>query len=231
MNNQNQTNQQTQQNQSNQSNQQSQQNPVLNYLFYSSRCESSANFIRIIQNKGIFNMFNLVCIDKMTTDQIIGLGIKFTPTVVIRDMSGRNPSTTYEGKDAFVWLDNVVRFREQNLARIVENNRKKILQSNRQVNKDDNIMGYQSLENSGVSDNFSYTADNLEHVAQPKSYMTAGSDQKIITFNIKEDRITQKEMDDRMKDISKKKEQQDNAISIMVENQLKQKLIDNLTQS
>ena len=199
-----------------------------NYLFYSKRCESSANFIRIIQNKGLFNMFQLMCIDQMSREQIMNLSIKYTPMVVIRDMSGRNPSTTYEGKDAFVWLDNIVKFREQNLAKMVEENRKKILQSNRQVNKDDNIMGYQSLENSGMSDNFSYTADNLENVAQPKSYMAANSDQKIITFNVKENSITQKEMDEKLKELSKKKEHQDSAISVMIENQLKQKLIDNL---
>ena len=200
-----------------------------NYLFYSKRCESSANFIRIIQNKGIFNMFQLMCIDQMSRDQILNLGIKFTPMVVIRDMTGRNPSTTYEGKDAFVWLDNIVKFREQNLAKIVENNRKKILQSNREINKDDNIIGFQSQENLGASDNFSYTADNLEHVAQPKSYMGVGSEQQIITFNVKEDKIKQREMENKMKEISGKKEQQDKAIELMIENQLKQNIINKLT--
>lgn len=200
-----------------------------NYLFYSKRCESSANFIRIIQNKGLFNMFQLMCIDQMSREQIINLKINYTPMVVIRDMSGRNPSTSYEGKDAFVWLDNIVRFREQNLAKIVENNRKKILQNNREVNKEDNIIGFQPLENVGMSDNFSYTADNLEHIAQPKSYMNAGADQKIITFNIDEKRISQREMNDKIKDIAKKKEQQDNAIQFMIENQLKDNIINKLT--
>lgn len=120
-----------------------------NYLFYSKRCESCANFIRIIQNKGLFNMFQLMCIDTMSREQILNLNIKFTPMVVIRDMSGKNPSSTYEGKDAFVWLDNIVRFREQNLAKIVDNNRKKILQSNREVNKEENILAFHNLENSG----------------------------------------------------------------------------------
>ena len=174
-------------------------------------------------------MFQLMCIDQMSREQIINLKINYTPMVVIRDMSGRNPSTSYEGKDAFVWLDNIVRFREQNLAKIVENNRKKILQNNREVNKEDNIIGFQPLENVGMSDNFSYTADNLEHIAQPKSYMNAGADQKIITFNIDEKRISQREMNDKIKDIAKKKEQQDNAIQIMIENQLKDNIINKLT--
>jgi len=200
-----------------------------NYLFYSKRCESSANFIRIIQNKNLINMFQLMCIDQMSREQIINLGIKFTPMVVIRDMSGRNPSTSYEGKDAFVWLDNVVKFREQNVAKIVENNRKKILQSNREINKEDNIMGFQSSENLGISDNFSYTADNLENVAQPKSYMGINTDQKIITFNINEKPITQKEMDIKMKEIKEKKEHQDNTIHTMIETQLKQSIINKIS--
>jgi hypothetical protein len=200
-----------------------------NYLFYSKRCESSANFIRIIQNKGIINMFQLMCIDQMSREQIINLGIKFTPMVVIRDMTGRNPSTTYEGKDAFVWLDNIVRFREQNMAKIVENNRKKILQSNREINKEDNIMGFQNCENLGISDNFSYTADNLENVAQPKSYMGINTDQKIITFNINEKPLSQREMDIKMKEIKDKKEQQDNTIHNMIETQLKQSIINKLS--
>jgi len=200
-----------------------------NYLFYSKRCESSVNFIRIIQNKNLINMFQLMCIDQMSREQIINLGIKFTPMVVIRDMSGKNPSTSYEGKDAFVWLDNIVKFREQNMAKIVENNRKKILQSNREINKEDNIMGFQSSENLGISDNFSYTADNLENVAQPKSYMGINTDQKIITFNVNEKPLTQREMDTKMKEIKEKKEQQDNSIHNMIENQLKQTIINKLS--
>ena len=226
MNNQNQTNQTNQQNQSNQ---QSQQNPVLNYLFYSSRCESSANFIRIIQNKGIFNMFNLVCIDKMTTDQIIGLGIKFTPTVVIRDMSGRNPTSTFEGKVAFEWLDNIIKFREQNLARIVEMNRKKILQSNQQVNRENNILGFVPNENSGISDNFSYTADNLENIAQPKSYMGVFDTQQIITFNEEKNyKLKDKDLDSKLKEYNTKMKEQTKQIENMIEGQLKTTLINKL---
>ena len=213
----------------NQTNQQTQQNPILNYLFYSSRCESSANFIRIIQNKGIFNMFNLVCIDKMTTDQIIGLGINFTPTVVIKDMSGRNPTSSFEGKSAFEWLDNVIKFREQNLARIVEMNRKKILQSNQQVNRESNILGFVPNENSGISDNFSYTADNLENIAQPKSYMGAFDNQQIITFNEeKTSKLKDRDLDSKLKEYNSKKNEQTKQIENMIETQLKSTLINKL---
>ena len=38
---------------------------MLGYLFYSHRCESSANFIRIIQSEGIHNLFNIIDIDKI----------------------------------------------------------------------------------------------------------------------------------------------------------------------
>ena len=79
----------------------------MNYLFYSSRCESSANFIRILQNKGLINMFNLLSIDQMPTEQIINLGISYTPMIVIRE---NNSNSSFEGKKAFEWLDNLIKF-------------------------------------------------------------------------------------------------------------------------
>jgi len=200
-----------------------------NYLFYSKRCESSANFIRIIQNKGLFNMFHLMCIDTMSREQILNLNIKYTPMVVLRDMTGNNPSSTYEGKEAFIWLDNIVRFREQNLATIVDNNRKKILQCNREINKDQNILAFHNLENTGISDNFSYTADNLEDIAQPKSFMGIGTEQQIITLNINEKPISQKEMNNKISELTKKKDVQDKLIENIIDGQLKQTLINKLS--
>ncbi len=200
----------------------------MNYLFYSSRCESSSNFIRILQNKGMINMFNRISIDQMPTEQIINLGINYTPMVVIKSQNGQNNS--FEGKKAFEWLENIVKFREENMARIVEMNRKKILQANAQANQNNQLLSFQPLETSGISDTFSYTAENLQDVAQPKSFMPYGSDTdfRIATFKDDQGKMTSNELNDKIKQYTEKHTQQTQQIENIVENQMKSTLINKL---
>ena len=202
-----------------------------NYLFYSSRCESSANFIRILENKGLRPMFQLISIDQMSTDDIIKLQMNYTPMVMIRDQTGRN-TTRHEGKKAFEWLDNLIRFREQNMAKIAEANRRKILQSNQQVARaqDQNVLSFFPQETQGVSDNFSYTSDALQEIAQPKSFMSYGKDaeHKILTFNNEKTKIKEKEMTNKLKEFESKYNQDTKNLSSVVESQLKQTLINKI---
>jgi hypothetical protein len=200
----------------------------MNYLFYSSRCESSSNFIRILQNKGMINMFNRISIDQMPTEQIINLGINYTPMVVIKSQNGQNNS--FEGKKAFEWLENIVKFREENMARIVEMNRKKILQANTQANQNNQLLSFQPLETSGISDTFSYTAENLQDVAQPKSFMPYGSDTdyRIATFKDDQGKMTSNDLNDKLKQYTEKHTQQTQQIENIVENQMKSTLINKL---
>jgi len=203
----------------------------MNYLFYSSRCESSSNFIRILQNKGMINMFNRISIDQMPTEQIINLGINYTPMVVIKGQNGQNSS--FEGKKAFEWLENIVKFREENMARIVEMNRKKILHANAQANQNNQLLSFLPLETSGVSDTFSYTAENLQDVAQPKSFMPYGSDTdfRIATFKDDQGKMTSNEMNDKLKQYTDKHTQQTQHIENIVESQMKTALINKLHNS
>ena len=203
---------------------------MINYLFYSSRCESSNQFIRIIQNKGLKNMFNLLTIDTMPREQLINLGIKFTPMVVIKDT---NTNSRYEGSQAFEWLENIIRFREQNLAKIADENRRKLIKSNQtqaKANNQPQIIAHRPLETTGVSDNFSYVSDELQDMAQPKSFMPYGSDAefKIITVNSNENKLQPHELNSKLKEYKTKHEAQTNLIKQNVEDQLKQSLINNI---
>jgi hypothetical protein len=202
----------------------------MNYLFYSSRCESSANFIRILQNKGLINMFHLVSIDQMPVNKIVELGIQYTPMIVIREQNNSQNSSSFEGKKAFEWLERIVKFREENMARIVENNRKKILQANSQLKENNNILSFLPLETNGISDNFSYTAEHLQDVAQPKSFMPYGSDGdfKIATFKENQGKINNNEMNEKLKQYTQKHLQQTEMIENIVENQMKNTLISKL---
>lgn len=202
-----------------------------NYLFYSSRCESSANFIRILENKGVRPMFQLISIDQMPTDDIIRLQMNFAPMVMIRDQTGRN-TTRYEGKKAFEWLDNLIRFREQNMSKIAEANRKKILQGNQQISRaqDQNVLSFFPQETQGVSDNFSYTSDALQEIAQPKSFMPYGKDSehKILTFNNERNKLSERDMTNKLKEYEIKHKDDTNNLTSIVESQLKQTLINKI---
>ena len=201
----------------------------MNYLFYSGRCEDSATLITLLRDKGLINMFNLVSIDDMSTDQIIKLGLSYTPAVVIREQN--NMSSIFEGKKAFEWLERIVRFREENMARMVDMNRRRIVQQNAQQNQNNNILAFVPLETSGISDNFSYTADNLSDMAQPKSFMPYGGDGdfKIATFKEDQPKINKRELDSKIKEYSTKYKEQTNMLENIVETQMKHNLINKLS--
>ena len=82
---------------------------MIGFLFYSPRCESSANFIRIITTEKINQMFNLVNIDTMSREQIISLGISKTPMLVLRDQNNQTIGV-HEGQAAFIWLNNLIHY-------------------------------------------------------------------------------------------------------------------------
>jgi len=85
---------------------------MFGFLFYSPRCESSANFIRIITSEKINNLFNMVSIDTMSTEQIISLGIKKTPMLVLRNQQNQTIGVN-EGQAAFEWLNNLIQFEDK----------------------------------------------------------------------------------------------------------------------
>jgi hypothetical protein len=201
---------------------------MLGYLFYSHRCENSANFIRIIQSEGIQNLFNMMDIDKMTTDQIIKLGIKFTPMIVIKN--NNNQSISHEGKNAFVWLNNLIEFRRQNMIKMAEMERNKIIKSNRSVNQNDNILCYKPLETSGISDIFAYV--DVDHY-QPKSFMQYGEDNtnKIITFQDNQAKISERETQSKLNEYDNNRKKQDTQIENLIQNNLKETLYNKIQNS
>ena len=114
-------------------------------------------------------MFNLVSIDTMPTDQLVSLGIKKTPMLVLRNQQNHTIGV-HEGQPAFEWLNNLIQFRRQNMTNMIEQNRNKLIQSNmaQQLNKD-NVSG-KSDELTGVSDNFAYIniATNITAITNTK---------------------------------------------------------------
>ncbi len=199
---------------------------MFGYLFYSPRCESSANFIRIITSEKINNMFNLVSIDTMSTEQLISLGIKKTPMLVLRNQQNQTIGV-HEAQAAFDWLNNLIQYRRQNMMNMVEQNRRKLIQSNmaQQINKD-NISG-KSDELGGVSDNFAYI--NIDYTPT-KSFLPYGqdSDFKILTFNDNQGKINERDMKTKINEYEGSRTKTDTEIKSVIENQLKSNLLNQM---
>jgi hypothetical protein len=199
---------------------------MFGFLFYSSRCESSANFIRIITSEKINSLFNLISIDTMSTEQIISLGIKRTPMLVLRNQNNETIGV-HEGSASFEWLNNLIQFRRQNMMNMVEQNRKRLIQSNMdvQMNKD-NISG-RSDELTGISDNFAYV--NVDYVPT-KSFLPYGQDNdfKILTFKDDQGKISEKDMKSKISEYENTRKDTDTKIKNIVDNQLKTSLLNQI---
>lgn len=199
---------------------------MYSYLFYSPRCESSMNFIRIITNEKIQNMFTLISIDTMTREQIISTGMKKTPMIALRD---KNNITTgvFEGQSAFEWLNNLIQFRRQNLMKMVESNRKKIINTNQKTTSDNATFVARTDEQNSISDNYSYI--DLDYVSS-KSFMPYGKDTdfKILTFNDSNGKINQNEMNNKISEYDTFRKQTQSTIENNIQNQLKETLINNI---
>lgn len=201
---------------------------MFGYLFYSPRCESSANFIRIITSERINQMFNLISIDTMSTEQIISLGInKKTPILVLRDNNNKTIGV-HDGQSAFEWLNNLIQFRRQNMAKIVEENRKKILQANIAQNINRDLVSGKSDELNGISDSFSYI--NLDYTS-PKSFLPYGHDNefKILTFKDNQNKISNNEMNSKISEYNNMRTKTDADIKDIIDTNLKNNLLNNIS--
>lgn len=195
---------------------------MFGFLFYSPRCESSTNFIRIITSEKINSMFNLISIDTMKTEQLISLGIKKTPMLVLRNQKNETIGV-HEGQASFEWLNNLIQFRRKNMMDIVEQTRKRLIQSNMntQINKD-NVSG--RSDETGLSDNFAYI--NIDYVPT-NSYLPYGQDEdfKILTFKDNQGKITERDMKSKINEYENTRKNTDTEIKNIVDTQLKSNLI------
>ncbi len=198
------------------------------YLFYSPRCESSVNFIRIITNEKIQNMFTLISIDTMTRDQIISTGMKKTPMIALRDQHSVTTGV-FEGQAAFEWLNNLIQFRRQNIMKMVEMNRKKLIQANQQNNKNNESSSFiaRTDDKNSISDSYSYI--DLDYVSS-KDFMPYGRDSefKILTFNDTNGKIVSSDMNNKISEYENFRKQTENQIENNLHQQLKETLINNI---
>jgi hypothetical protein len=196
---------------------------MFGFLFYSPRCESSANFIRIITTEKINQMFNLVNIDTMSREQIISLGISKTPMLVLRDQNNQTIGV-HEGQAAFIWLNNLIQNRRQNMAKIIQENRKKLIQSNMAQNINKDLVSGKTDEMTGVSDNYSYV--DIDYTSS-KSFLPYGqdSDFRILTFKDNQGKFTNNELNSKISEYNNIRTKTDSDIKNIIDNNLKTSLV------
>ena len=87
------------------------------YLFYSEKCKFCINLRNVMTNQNIIRMFNECCIDKMSPDELIKLGLSTVPTIVIvttNAQTGKHSKGIYENETAFRYIEDMIANRRKN---------------------------------------------------------------------------------------------------------------------
>jgi hypothetical protein len=196
------------------------------HLYYSTRCEYCLNLMTIMENQGLIDMFTQHCVDNMSSNDIVKLGIRTVPTLLlINTQNGQQQKGIYENEKAFNWVESVVSNRRQQMIKQAENTRKLIQVNEMKKRMKEGLVGYCQSEVEGLSDSYAYWKDDMSKdidSAQPKSYLPLGQDEQysIMTIPIdkksdyKLNKNTQKQL---IKDLEKTRDTQDNEIKSMME--------------
>lgn len=158
-------------------------------IYYSKKCKECMNLWQVICNEGIAKMFTLVCIDTMSSDEILRLSIKKVPSIVVSD-NNQKPSV-YEGPIMCSgWLTSFTMSRRQNIANIVNNQRKMIQKTHTALREQNNgPLDYSEAEMDGSTDLYSYTNSDI---AQPKNFVPIGMEN---AFQIKTPELNESKLD------------------------------------
>jgi len=155
-------------------------------------------------NERIDKLFTFICLDDFTIKEISKLRIKFVPTIVISD---KNSATViYEGaKKCSHWLKQFILNHKMSINKRAEIQRKMNQKEETIARlKNDAAIGYCSAEMEGCADEYSYANNNL---GQPKNYIMVGheSKHKILTPQVKQNKIRGNEMKKNMNNIINKR--------------------------
>ena len=202
-------------------------------LYYSKKSKACDDLLMFIKNQGILNMFEIYCIDTMTDEQLIKLQLNVVPTIaVVSFKEGKNIIDLYEKINAFKWVEQLVVNRRQNMLKYAETNRRLVQQTEMKKKIKEGLYEYCKNETEGISDAYTYLADNIES-AQPKSYLPYGKDNMYTIMTIPEDKtksgykLTEKEQRDLSNKLMKERTEQDASLKSMMETEQIEKVVSN----
>ena len=159
-------------------------------IFYSNKCDSCKSLFTILHNENIINLFNkTICVDNIHYEKLAKMGINHVPTIIVKGNNGT--SALYERLNAFIWIENILKYR-----------------NNSELDISTNLIdGYKKEELQGISDQYAYLHTDMAH---PKSFLPYGKDDlfRILTSptndNDKINTKDQNELLDKIKNIRNK---------------------------
>jgi hypothetical protein len=170
-----------------------------NLLFYSNKCPTSNNLIKMMEREDLLKYFEMVCID--------GRENKLPPVItMVPALITTDTPRPWMGADAFKWLQNIKYMRYQQLQ---DKNNKSQLYNTIKTLEEGGPKAFTD-EMTGISDNFAYKdIDN----AQPKAFEEYGKeatkDTIIYTPPIEKNRINNNQQSKLINEYSHERKIQD----------------------
>ena len=195
-------------------------------LFYSNNCQYSTNLRKVMMDQDILRFFTQKCIEGIKTDELIQMGLRVVPTLVVinKTNTGTNKQI-YEETKAFEWVQQLLTNRRENMIKMADERRRLIQINNIKSKHHDGLHDHDPLETGGVSDDFAYWSADMTKdidIAQPKSFLPYGKDDQysIATFiDNKKFKLTEDEQKRRIAEVELARKSQDNAIKGINERQ------------
>lgn len=175
------------------------------FLFFSKKCQSSANLIVLMKNLNLLNNFEMVCLeDLIAQKKQPPPNIKTVPALIMQDIN-----LVLQGKETFEWVEKIrMNMIKMNIAKNAQQT---------------GPHGFTNVEMGGFSDNFAYTLTDL---AQPKSFLPYGKDDEYAIYTgVEVNKIIGKDMDRIINDANKKRKEQDKNISEFLDNCKKDQIL------
>jgi len=179
-----------------------------------------------MMDQDILRFFTQKCIEGIKTDELIQMGLRVVPTLVVinKTNTGTNKQI-YEETKAFEWVQQLLTNRRENMIKMADERRRLIQINNIKSKHHDGLHDHDPLETGGVSDDFAYWSADMTKdidIAQPKSFLPYGKDDQysIATFiDNKKFKLTEDEQKRRIAEVELARKSQDNAIKGINERQ------------
>lgn len=184
-------------------------NNRINVIFYSRKCQSCMDLLKLLENENLLGSFVLFCVDGRLSE--VPSHISSVPTMVVS-----NVNKPLIGNETFEWINKVKFLRQQNLMQI---NKKIITQQNviNMMNKKE-IVGYDSEILGKISDPFAI-ADEASNKSLPQSYYNINDNKDAIFTAPEQGKITKQEQKKRIENIEQLRSTQDSQYGELMKKQ------------
>ena len=185
-------------------------------IFYSEKCQDCMNLLNVIFNERIQRMFFYVCLDNMTTEQLMQISFKVVPAISI---SSQNHNTVvYEGPiECSKWLNSFIYNRRMNIKQQIDQQRRLLQKERVAARKEDGgVIEYNEDEMDGISDGYAYKDTDLY---QAKSFVPVGQEGffNITTLQANESSMSKEDMMAQLSEINKQRSNTDNELKNIME--------------